>query len=339
MDKRAIPNLEDARCEVDRGVVLSLVPRGLWSASDLLREIALSGAGEQKCGPSPLALMDVKDPCAREAPRGQSHAEAPPAGQTRRPEAPAATDVKNAEAAGRTQVARPARAAADAWSNLRVRGKRGRYSAAVRAVAEQMLIEGASPEEVVQAAHDRGFLRLKRGTVQRWLDQNPQLSEQALRRQAEAAEALRRSLATDLGSPEARLAEAALFAGLSRARKRGSLLAPTALASFDASTLEQLESENRALRRRAENLEQRKRWMTRRIIRARLRLERMRWSLLERQVARLYTAIEGELGGESLAPELLEALRKLRRLTASKRRKSVDLEAAESRPKGERRQG
>ena len=281
--------------------------------------------------------MDVKDQGAPEAPRGQISADAQAAGQTSGAEAPAHPDAEDPEAGGGRPAARPIRAAADAWANLRVRGNRGRYSAAVRAVAEQMLIEGASPEEVVQAAHDRGFVRLKRRTVQRWLDQNPQLSEQALRRQAETAEALRRSLAADLGSPEARLAEAALFAGLSRERERGSPFRPKALASLDASTLEQLESENRALRRRAERLEQRKRWMTRRIVRARLRLERMRWSLLERQVSRLYTAIEDELRDESLVPELLEALRKLRRLT-SKRRKSGGPEAADSPPKSERRQ-
>jgi hypothetical protein len=187
-----------------------------------------------------------------------------------------------------------------------------------------MLIEGASPEEVVQAAHDRGLVRLKRSTVQRWLDGNKDLRERSIRRRAETAEALRRSLGADLDSPAARLAEAALFAGLSRPRKRR--FDRVGMAALEGSLREQLEQENKMLRRQAERLEQRKRFITGRIIRARLRLERMRWRLLQREVSRLYSAIEGEDRRQALAPQLMESLRNLRRLAGGGHRKGADRE-------------
>ena len=208
---------------------------------------------------------------------------------------------------------------AEGWRKIAAGASKGRYPASVRAIAEQMLIEGASPEEVVKAAHERGFTRLKRDTVQRWLDESPELSEQTLRRQAETAVALRQSLATDLGSPEARLAEALLFAGLARPRTLEPVAAGT-VATLGIVWRKQLESENRILRRQAERLRQRNRSISRRIVRARLRLERMRWKLLERQVSRFGASAAEDTGDDFLVPELLIELRKLRRATAERKK-------------------
>jgi hypothetical protein len=329
MDERAIPKVERGECEPDAGAMLSLVPPGSWPALALLREIALVGPAEQKESPTPpVILMEVTDQSAPDPSRDLTAGGGQADRQTTGPQTPAQPAAQSPAAGGEPPVGPATRPAADAWTKVAVRATRGRFPSAVRAVAEQMLIEGASPEEVVQAAHDRGLVRLKRGTVQHWLESNPELREQALRRQAETAEALRRSLAADRGSPEARLAEAALFAGLSRPLKRGSRFVPGGQADLDVSMREQLERENRLLRRQAERLEQRKRSITRRIIRARLRLERMRWSLLERHVSQLYSAIEGDVRDEALAPELLEGLRRLRRLTGGRRKKSTGPDAA-----------
>jgi hypothetical protein len=332
MVERARRKLECGESEPDAGAMLSLVPLGSWPALALLPGISPPGA--------PMESMDQSeaDPPWDHTPGSEAPGDEQAGGKTEvaGPEAPACPGTANSgawsepmagtEARSRAHDHAPLRQA-DAWARVAVRAKRGRFPAAVRAVAEQMLIEGASPEEVVQAAHDRGLLRLKRSTVQRWLDTNPGLREQAVRRQAETAEALRKSLAADLGSPEARLAEAALFAGLSRPLRRSSRLGPEGRAALDVSMRKQLEQENRLLRRQAERLERRKQSITRRIIRARLRLERMRWSLFQRHVSRMYSAIKREGRREALAPQLLEGLRSLRRLARGGRRKRGDREA------------
>ena len=320
MDERSVPKTGCGECDPDAGAVLSLAAPGSWPALAPFCEIAPpSAAGRQESVLEPETLMELREPSAPESAGGQGPGGDEATGETAGPETPVEPDAASPAAGAEPPAGTAGWTAADAWAEVAVRGKRGRFPAAVRAVAEQMLIEGASPEEVVRAAHDRGFARLKRRTVQGWLDSNPDLRERALRRQAETAEALRRSLEAGSGSPEARLAQAALFAGLSRPLKRGARFGPGGRAALGVSMQEQLERENRVLRSKAQRLEQRKRSITRRILRARLRLERMRWSLLDRQVSRLDSAIEHELRGELLAPEVLEGLRKLRRLARGRR--------------------
>lgn len=343
MDERARGKAESVGSEVDAGAMLSLVPPSLWPRLALISGISpLGAAGQGESDTQARVLLELAERSAPDPARDQTLGvdgkgreqsgsamadPEPPARLFPASSAAGGEPMKRAEPRANAQNHAP-RQQADAWAKVTVQGNRGRLPAALRAVAEQMLIEGASPEEVVQAARNQGLRRLKRSTLQRWLDHNPDLRERSLRRQAETAEALRRSLAGDLGSPEARLAEAALFAGLSRPLKRSSRVGARGLAALERSMQAQLERENRSLRRRAERLQQRKRSITRRIIRARLRLEGMRWRLLQRHVSQLYSVIEAAGGGEALAPQLVEGLRSLGRLARGEGRKDPDPEAS-----------
>ncbi|HEY6290163.1 MAG TPA: hypothetical protein VI455_01195 [Terriglobia bacterium] len=155
--------------------------------------------------------------------------------------------------------------------------KRGPIPPAVRSLAQQMLAEGASPEEVVAMARKQGVSQVTPATVKRWIDRNPTLRENAIRRQVEAVEQLKKSLAEGDASPSARLAEAALFAGLAQPPKANSRLDLQGFILVQSSMCQELERENAVLRRRAQKLEARKDSITRRIERAQARLEHVRW--------------------------------------------------------------
>jgi len=195
----------------------------------------------------------------------------------------------------------------------------GRPARAVKALVEQMLVEGAGPEEVLATARQRGILGLNRRTVEKWVARDGSLHERLIRRQVKAADELRRSLTDDRLSPAARLAEAALFAGLGLAAQDWRPAGVRRLPEVESAPWEALQRENERLREEAERLAARQEAITRRLERARARVNRARRELLQQRLGRLRRAIERPSRCGALGPRFLENLQGLCRLAEGSR--------------------
>lgn len=195
----------------------------------------------------------------------------------------------------------------------------GRPPRAVKALVEQMLVEGAGPEEVLATARQRGILGLSRRTVEKWVARDGSLGERLIRRQAKAAEQLQRSLADGGSSPTARLAEAALFAGLAPSAQNWPATRARHLAGVESALREELKRENARLRSEAQRLAARQRSITRRLRRAQARVDRVRWELVQQRLALLRRSIECRSRRTAMGPRFLESLRTLCRLAAGGR--------------------
>jgi hypothetical protein len=198
----------------------------------------------------------------------------------------------------------------------------GRPPRAVKALVEQMLEEGASPEEVLATAHQRGILGLSRRMVEKWVAHDGSLGERLIRRQAKAAEQLQRSLADDRFSPAARLAEAALFAGLAPSAQNWPA-AVRHLAGVESARWQKLRGENERLRDQAQRLAARQRSITRRLRRAQARVERVRWELVQQRLACLRGALERRSHRTPLGSRFLQSLRSLCCLAESSTQSAV----------------
>jgi len=195
--------------------------------------------------------------------------------------------------------------------------KRGPVPPVIRSRAQQMLAEGASPEQVVAMSRRQGVSRITLATVKHWLDHNRAYREIDIRRQVAAAGQLKKSLAAGEASPAARLAEAALFAGLAQTPKRRSHFDLRSYLGIQDSMSEQLERENAALRRRAEKLEARKESILRRIARTEVRLEHMRWQVVQRQLGQLRDELDGARGTRKFSRPLADTVRRLLHLAGA----------------------
>jgi hypothetical protein len=191
--------------------------------------------------------------------------------------------------------------------------RRGPVPVEIKALAQQMLAEGASPEEVVETARARGSGRITEATVKRWLGRYPKLRERARQRQIEAVSLLERRLAQGRDSTKAQLAEAARFAGLAVPPGARSRLDVPRLVELHASMWDSLQRENIALKQRALELEAQKESISRRIDAVRTVVDRMRWLAVQEQLDQLWDVVS-EIGApEKLARPLADTLRNLYR--------------------------
>jgi len=212
--------------------------------------------------------------------------------------------------------------------------KRGPLPPVIRRLAQQMLADGASPEEVVAMSRRQGCPRVTLATVKHWMERNPELREIVFRRQVEAAAQLKRSLAGGEITLEARLPEAALArlteASIGRpihkghSRESGNLRDSGNL-TFDgtvplpAPVRAQLVRENAALRRRARTLEVRTESILRRIANTQTRVEQMRWQVVQKQLGRLWEELGGARGTKKCSRPLAETVRRLLHLVGATR--------------------
>jgi hypothetical protein len=204
---------------------------------------------------------------------------------------------------------------------LRARGgKRGapagrrRLPQFVQALAEQMLAQGSTSEEVAQAARECGFTHTTAAKVDRWLEQDKEARERIVQRQMKTAKDLQASIgaagaAESLGPDVALLGEQAesLSAGTS------SPLDVQNLAAIHRSLRAQLQTENDRLKRRAKRLEARKVYLARRIEHAQMRLDHARLEVVQSRLGDLRDALEESAEaeqeqGRSLFAEIVASL-------------------------------
>ena len=191
--------------------------------------------------------------------------------------------------------------------------RRGPVPAQIKNLAQQMLAEGASPEEVVATARARGSGRITDATVKRWLGRYPKLRERARQRQIEAITLLGKRLSEDNSTAKARLAEAARFAGLALPPGSRSRLDLPKLVELHASMWDSLQRENIELKQRALELEAEKESISRRIEAVRTVVDRMRWQAVQKQLDHLWDVVTDMGAPDKLARPLADTLRNLYR--------------------------
>jgi hypothetical protein len=194
------------------------------------------------------------------------------------------------------------------------RAGRRRLPQFVQALAEQMLSQGSTAEEVARTARECGFTQTTAAKVDRWLDEDEEARERIIRRQAEMAKDLRDSISpadateelpADLALLEAQAA--ASLAGTSSPRD------VQCVAAIHRSLRAQLQIENDSLKRRAKRLEARKAYLTRRIEHAKMRLDHARLQVVQRRLVDLRDALKESADvpqepGKSVFSEIVSSL-------------------------------
>ena len=204
--------------------------------------------------------------------------------------------------------------------------RRGPVPTQIKHLAQQMLAEGASPEEVVATARARGSGRITNATVKRWLGRDPKLRERARQRQIEAMNLLGKRLSENNSTAKERLAEAARFAGLALPPGTRSRLDLPKLVELHASMWESLQLENIELKQRALELEAQKDSISRRIEAVRTVVDRMRWQAVQKQLDQLWDVVTDMGAPDKLGRPLADTLRNLYRAAGREKKTSGNRE-------------
>jgi hypothetical protein len=174
----------------------------------------------------------------------------------------------------------------------------------LRQLVEQMLADGATFEDVVEAVAARGGAGVTLAAVETFFRGNLALQQERVRRQVEAARALKKALGNS-GSSQARLAEAALLTGLMRLNRKGSEI------SFRDVMRARAERSNLHLKQQLLRLKVRKAVQDREWNRARLRAERARWRLTKLRIVELQRALQTEGKPTGISPEILQKIQEI----------------------------
>ncbi len=157
----------------------------------------------------------------------------------------------------------------------------------LRHSVEQMMVEGATLEDIVETIHERHKLRVTLQAVQNFFRSRLDLQQLRIKRQLETARALKKAL----GNPQSgqgELADAVLLTGLMRVTRRS--------AEFRVrdAVFEKYQRENLRLHQQAARLRVQKFNLDKRLLEARLRTEALRSRQLQEKVLDLRRTLESQ---------------------------------------------
>ena len=180
----------------------------------------------------------------------------------------------------------------------------------LRQLVEQMLTDGATFEDVVDAVAERGGDGVTLGAVENFFRGNLTLQQERVRRQVATAQALKKAVGRS-GSGQARLAEAALLTGLMRLSRKGSEL------NLKDAMRERIERENLSLKRQLLRLRVRKAVQDQEFARAHFRADLAKWQLSKARIADLRRTLETEGKQAKLGPETMQKIQEIYGLVIS----------------------
>ena len=125
---------------------------------------------------------------------------------------------------GRAQPGSPEATPAEAGLPGAALPDAGQLPPAKQPLVEELLVEGATFEDVVEAANEGEGPKVTQRAVEHFFRTNLEIQKRRVQRLVEKAEALKASLHADPNSAEAKLAEAALLTGLMRLSRDGAEL-------------------------------------------------------------------------------------------------------------------
>jgi len=171
----------------------------------------------------------------------------------------------------------------------------------LRQLVDQMLTEGATFEDVVEAVNDRGGDSITLAAVQNYFRGSLEIQARRVRRQVETAQALKQALG-DPDSANRQLAEAALLTGFLRLNRKGADL------NIKDAVRARLERENLHLKQQLLRLRVRRELQDQKFAKSRLRTELARWELTKAHIAKLKQSLEKEGDRTQLGPETLQKI-------------------------------
>lgn len=176
--------------------------------------------------------------------------------------------------------------------------------AELRRLVEQMLIEGATFQDTVQAVNERDSRGISLTAVENFFRGNLKLQQDRIRHQVTTVQALKKALG-DPKSGQAQLADAALLTGLMRLNKPGS--------EFDIhdALKERMQREILSLKQEVLQLKKRIFLMQQRLIRARIKAEFTRWEVAKAKVRQLYHSIDVNGKAKKLGPEEIQKIQEI----------------------------
>lgn len=172
------------------------------------------------------------------------------------------------------------------------------------AFIEQLLVEGATFEDVVESVAEKGDLRVTPQAVRNYFRGNLDLQKRRVLRQVERAQELKKSLG-DPGSAEAELAEATFFTGYLGVTRKGAELRLKDVESA------RLGKENLRLRNRVLRLRERKLNQDREYHRVRTDVMRKKLQLLRHKIRQLQSTMATESKANKLGPETLQKIQEI----------------------------
>jgi hypothetical protein len=215
----------------------------------------------------------------------------------------AAPESSGAEASAATGAAE--RGAGNGWkhSELRPLNDFTELAAELRELAERMLIEGATFEDVQEALNERGA-PVTLQAVQNFFRGNLDVQKRRIEFQLERARILKEAFAFP-ESAEAQLANAAILTGLQRLSRRGADF------SVKDSVRARLECENLTLKRSLAQLKIDRELEDRRLRKTKLHSELIKWQLARVKLQQLRRDLMREKKTKGLGPEALEKIQEI----------------------------
>jgi hypothetical protein len=201
--------------------------------------------------------------------------------------------------------ATPAPAAQEAGLPGAALSEAGQLPPEKRPLVEELLVEGATFEDVVEAANEGEGPKVTQGVVAHFFRTNLEIQKRRVQRLVEKAEALKASLHADPNSAEGKLAEAALLTGLLRLSRDGA-----ELSLKDAVSL-RMQRDNLRLRRRILHMKERDAIQKHRFNEARMRHEFEKFRLTKEKARQAREHLRSLKQGQQLGPETFRKIQEI----------------------------
>lgn len=185
----------------------------------------------------------------------------------------------------------------EAGTSGAVRPEAGQLPAEKQPLVAELLVEGATFEDVVETVNEGEGPKVTQGAVERFFRSNLELQKRRVARLVEKAEALKTSLQAESNSAERKLAEAALLTGLMRLSRGGSELSVKDVVSL------RLQHDNLRLKQRILRLKERDAIQKHHINEARMRHEFEKFKLTREKARQIREHLRSLKQGQQLGPE------------------------------------
>jgi hypothetical protein len=185
----------------------------------------------------------------------------------------------------------------EAGTSGAVRPEAGQLPPEKQPLVAELLMEGATFEDVVETVNEGEGPKVTQGAVERFFRSNLEVQKRRVARLVEKAEALKTSLQADPNSAERKLAEAALLTGLMRLSRGG-----TELSVKDVVSL-RLQHDNLRLKQRILRLKERDAIQKHHINEARMRHEFEKFKLTREKARQIREHLRSLKQGQQLGPE------------------------------------
>ncbi|MBZ5565881.1 MAG: hypothetical protein LAP13_26110 [Acidobacteriia bacterium] len=176
--------------------------------------------------------------------------------------------------------------------------------AEMRTLVDEMLVDGATFEDVAEAVQERGGIRLALRAVQRYFRSNPALQQQRIKHQLETAQALKEAV----GNPESAqkdLVDAVLLTGLMRVNRRDVEL------TAQNAVVDHYRRQNLRIRENQNRIRMQKLRLDKQYINSRLETEKNKQDAIKAKLAEMQLLMETRNGRKELGAEALKKIQEI----------------------------